>query len=406
MFSSNVTSPIGPTEAEWDQLVQSAVAAVTATEARTADLNANQRGRSWHLGAPRDPLRPVWTSRRGWITQVGAVLRSEAGLTTCRRHRIAAEKVLQTTVSMASCADNAGGGVTKSVRTLAEDASASPTAVERSRRVLRDLDLAYEIARGRLLRTEEFHAARAHHGGYQTRAASTWACSSPAYAVELVAASQPKKAPIRRRTRTTRRRACDGLSLDTPVRELSLVGKNSPTRIRETRKRDLPATKTQPRIRALHAQRAAAAIAARIGVLRMGHRWPGTRARHIGSVVDVLINTGIDTNRWDGDAICNRLNADSIARGWTTPQQLHNPIGWLRSRLARLDWTGPTPRELAAEDTRRRQAEAAARRAEIDEARKRAAGPDSAARRNAVRNWRSFKDSSDTTTAAELQLTA
>jgi hypothetical protein len=388
LFSENVTSPPPHSETSWDQLVHAAVAAVAASEARTNEFNTHQRGRSWFLGAPRDPARPAWTSRRIWISQTGAVLTTEAGRTACHRHRIAADKVLATAVCMARSADNTGGGVTKAIRTIAGESGLSTTAVERSRRVLRDLDLAYECARGRKLRTEEFHAARAHHGGYQSRAASTWACTSPAYAVELDAAARPRtrvRSPkVRQSIARQQRRRRDGLSPTTPVRELSPDRENSPTRarVRPT------TTPKHPHPKPLHLQRAAADIAANC---------VGLGAGHVGRLCSVIDRAGIDTTRWTGRDIRTQLNRDSRDNGWVWPSALRSPAGFLAHRLSKLDWTGPSPSELAAARTAELHAAAERRRAEITSAKAHAASAET--RRHAVANWRSYAATSPAVTA-------
>lgn len=380
MCSTNVTSiSFSPLDDEqWSALVQRAVAAVADEQAVSERLNQNQRGRSWALGMSESPSRPAWTSRRRWLGQVSAVLRTRTGVDACLGQRVAASKVLASANAMAAVAESkTGRRVTQTNKRLADAAGVTEPVFRRARRVLRELELAYEVARGRPLTTAEYRAALAHHGDRQHRAASTWALSSPAYAVRLLARERSTVYP--------QHPGGEHLSLLPPVREVSPVGKNFTTRAgaRGPRKRE-------PMPRPLHAQKAAARIVARITRLRVGRRdvFPGQW--HIGHLVDLLGGLGIDTERWDGDAIVERLNLDSVRRNRVMPTSLRSPLGWLRVRLQDMDWNVPTPRESALAAARRCREESAARWAEISAAQQRASAPNSPIRRHAVANWRTY----------------
>lgn len=384
MCSTNVTSLSSSVfdDEEWSVLVQRASAAAAHEQAVTDRLNQNQIGRSWALGMSVCLRRPVWTSRRRWLDQASAVLGSSKGAKTCRAHRVAASKVLASANAMAAAAESRSGRrVTKTNEHLAGTAGVTESVFRRARRVLRDLELAYEVARGRTLTTAEYRAALAHHGVHQHRAASTWALSSPAYAVRLVEQLRPRMP----RRRYAQRNSHEHLSLSPPVREVSPERKNSTTRAvaRATRKRDRV-------LKPLHAQRAAAAIAVRINALQLGRRGICPGRTHIGQLVNLLCALGIDTQRWDGDAIVDRLSADSVQRNRTMPAQLTNPLGWLRVRLQGLDWSGPTPREASLVAASRNREQAAALRAEAKAAWSKASAPDSPIRRHAVANWRNY----------------
>ncbi|MEU6562566.1 hypothetical protein [Nocardia nova] len=67
---------------------------------------------------------------------------------------------------------------------------------------------------------------------------------------------------------------------------------------------------------------------------------------HIGAVADAIAAAGIDTSRWLGHEIDNRLNRDNQDRRWNAPDKIRRPIAYLRARLAALDWSGPSPSEL------------------------------------------------------------
>jgi hypothetical protein len=91
---------------------------------------------------------------------------------------------------------------------------------------------------------------------------------------------------------------------------------------------------------------------------------PAPSYRHIGVVADAITAAGIDTARWLGHEIDDRLNRDNKNRGWNSPNVIHKPIAYLRARLAALDWSGPSPSELATAERAKSQAAADQRQAE------------------------------------------
>lgn len=105
-------------------------------------------------------------------------------------------------------------------------------------------------------------------------------------------------------------------------------------------------TSTRP----LNLQRAAAELVARIPALRaiMGvDELTGQRRGHIGSVCNLVVTAGIDTDRWTGGDIAQALSLDGVTRGWTWPSSdaMTSPLGLLAWRLAQLDWSGISPTE-------------------------------------------------------------
>ncbi|UGQ60480.1 hypothetical protein LSF60_23660 (plasmid) [Rhodococcus pyridinivorans] len=115
------------------------------------------------------------------------------------------------------------------------------------------------------------------------------------------------------------------------------------------------------------------------GIDRHGHYVPGTDHQHIGSITDALLNADIDTTRWTGDAIADRIT--EFRRERTLPH-LASPAAFLRWQLRALAdvWAGPTPTERRAQI----QAERAAAR-EIELAERAANPPASEATRAAAR---------------------
>ncbi|GAA4470905.1 hypothetical protein GCM10023094_00630 [Rhodococcus olei] len=103
-------------------------------------------------------------------------------------------------------------------------------------------------------------------------------------------------------------------------------------------------------IRPLGLQRAAAELVERIPALRrlVGiDDLTGRRRGHIGSICDLLVEAGIDTDRWTGIDIARALTLDGVARGWTWPStdSMTSPLRLVAFRLGRLDWSGISPTE-------------------------------------------------------------
>jgi len=57
---------------------------------------------------------------------------------------------------------------------------------------------------------------------------------------------------------------------------------------------------------------------------------------HIGAICDAITSASIDPAVWSAQAICNALNADMRATGWSWPDTIHHPGAFLASRLRRL----------------------------------------------------------------------
>lgn len=103
-------------------------------------------------------------------------------------------------------------------------------------------------------------------------------------------------------------------------------------------------------MRPLALQRAAAELVERIPALRglVGiDDLTGQRRGHIGTVCDLLVEAGIDTDRWTGVDIAQALTLDGIARGWTWPtaDAMTSPLRLVAWRLRQLDWSGISPTE-------------------------------------------------------------
>ncbi|MFI8977080.1 hypothetical protein ACIGO9_29655 [Nocardia asteroides] len=428
-----------------------------------AEVNTDQRGRSWALPleAGVSAVVPVWNGRTAWLSEVHQALTSDntptggtvttnttattsargatttptttatvrtggatpatttvtgvapttgGGVGVTRRHRTSTATVTAVAQVLAEFAcSRTGRRVSASTATIAARAGVSMVSVQRARRVLRDLGLAREMVRGRHLTRTERLAATAHHGGTQIAAGSLWHLTQPRPPIadpgtDLVAAHRARArrgrtAVSRRRPHRTaahrpgctaapaRRRAgastpaasattpptpapdpvvteagvppgCDDLSCTPRVQDLSPVGSCSPTRASahgpDTDTTTLTAAvvgcscRRTPRPLAL--QQLAAALVSRCQGMDRG-QWlpatPGTYVRlpgwHIGQVCDVLVEAGIDPQRWSARAITDRLDRRTREQASSWPNRLTRPVAFLRHQLLSLDWSAPHP---------------------------------------------------------------
>ncbi|MDV6271525.1 Rep protein [Rhodococcus globerulus] len=368
---------------EWQAAVDAALARVAHLDAATRQLNkaSEQRGRSWALPVePTEQARiPVWTSRREWLRQFRHHINSPAGRALCARRLIKPDKAYAVAEAHADFAESrTGRGVTAARSTIAARAKVSESAVNRTRRILIDLGMGFEHARGRNLKTIEFLAAEAHHGGQQHRAASTWALSSPQ---AIVVSTPPIKTPkyhssragkraAKYRTRQSRRSdtvtefqqpnqvpsattAADTLSsvsfLSCEVLPLGRTHQRASARTHQDKNLNCRSKSPRP----IEVQRTAAELITHAPALSP----PG----HIGAVCDVLIHAGIDHTRWTGRDIARALSFDTKERGWIWPtaSSLTSPLGYLKHRIKGIDWTKKSPSEQrrAADLARRKEQE-------------------------------------------------
>lgn len=379
------------TDAEWDAIVAAAVANVAAIEAAQAQdhpaedavhdlLDAQPAGTRAALSLPVPAGAcarvPTWHSRRYWLALCERIVtHTERGRTALKHHGIAAQTFLRVCAAHARYAESTTGRhVCASLSTLATKDELSIDQLKRGRRALKTLDLGVELVRGKKLNATEREAAArlyAHTHGQppsrpQVGAASVWALSAPAWAVETMPAPRtPPKRP-RRRPRRRPSRSAERPRTAT-IRPLSPAHRNSPSSAPQSpsgslslclsvrkdhqaraRAGEQNSTPTMPRPLAL--QRAAAQLIDRVPALRtiVGiDDATGRRRGHIGSVCDLLLDAGIDTDRWTGADIARALSHDGTTRGWTWPtaDEMTMPLRLVAFRLSRLDWTGLSPTE-------------------------------------------------------------
>lgn len=333
-------------------------------EAAEYNEATGQRGNSWVLPAKpgTEAQIPVWSGRPEWQRELRESLHSKAGAEICRTHKVSIEKVYAVGVMHARYADDrTGRRVAASVAKIADKAGVSPRVVVRARAVMKELGLAAEIVRGRYLTVKERLAAALLHGKPQLRAASTWALTSP-------------KAPIpgTQGFRHPQNSHSGVLPRGSSFSSVSPVRENSPTRAR-ARGSKISSKGRAPRSVAL--QRAAAELVAKAPILDSGH---------IGAICDVLEALRVDTSRWTGRDLVLLLDQDSRQLGWVWPSHVDSPAGFLRSRLSRLDLSGEPPSERAAREAAERAEVSAARLAEAEQARSRAASSTARARAMAL----------------------
>lgn len=323
---------------------------------------SDQRGRTWSIPVPSElqSSTPIWSGRIPWQRQVRETLNNDDGIQLCRRHNIDPERVFAVAVSMATVADQrTGRRVTASRDRLSELAGVSITVLKRARRVLSELGMAHEMVRGRYLRTIEQWAAEAHHGRTQMKATSVWALVSPKSAVvredssvsptttladtKQIHASAPPPPLHPQHDSAGPQSVALAFSTSTSVRKY-----------KTTRARAYAGTESSisnPAPRPIGLQKAAAELVSLAPIL-------DTKG-HIGSICDALRAHSVDTARWTGRDIAKALSEDTQRRGWTWPRAgaLDSPLKFLHWRLARIDWSGPSPSERAAEAKHRREFE-------------------------------------------------
>lgn len=384
-------------EGEWEAIVAAAVAAVAEreaaeaqardqidaaeaqTEAAIAELLEAQPAGSRAFSLPVAPgacthVLP-WHSRTYWLSLCEwVVMHTDRGQAALKRHGIAAETFVRGCVAHAQFAESATGRrVSACLDTLVSRSGLSVDQIKRCRRVLKALELGVEQARGKKLNGLEREAAARQyekiHGKAPVRpqggAASVWTLSAPQWAVEAMPAPEkkvrPKQRPRRRPARAVRNttpasrpgssasRSSRGYAPQSPSGFLGSscsVRNNSLTRKRAGEMNHTTTASMRP----LALQKAAAELVERIPALRglVGtDELTGQRRGHIGSVCDLLVEAGIDTDRWTGIDIAQALTLDGLTRGWTWPttESMTSPLRLVAYRLGQLDWSGISPTE-------------------------------------------------------------
>lgn len=334
----------------------------------------------------------TWTSRTGWFHQVTEFFTSDDGEALRSRNPnevVALDRMLRIAFAMASCAESSSGrGCTASYFTIARragepDAVKARTAVRRTCKLLIAAGFANLITEGRWLSDIEKAAATAHHGGQQINAARTFALVSPA---EMVARFGNGKTARRHATRVRRQPrpttkpqpastdqprdvadsprkpvTCGGtLSPSGIESSLSFSKKKEPNARARVRKDTSRRTASTAAPRPLAQQRLAAGIVQTglFGLHRQFPAQPRPGAQHIGRVCKLLDDVGIDAERWTVKDIMKRLDEAAANRVLNLNiDSAIDPLRYLTWCFRRIDWTQPSPSELARAAAEKRAAE-------------------------------------------------
>jgi hypothetical protein len=242
----------------------------------------------------------MWTSRRGWLSELAAWTETTAGSAILAANSLRPALLLRVAEALADHADHASGrhcAVTNA--TIASVVRCSPRTVTTVRTVLREADLAVEIRRG-------------------TGSAKTPQCRRRPSLWHLISRAQP----------VDNARICD-LPPSLCDRRLTHVGKRSPSvRTRPpTKNSSKPTSQRRTAPRPLRLQQIAAAVVA--GCI-------GLDAVHPGHICQALTRSGLDLTAWTAPQILAALNADMHETGWSWPNRIERPGAFLATRLRRL----------------------------------------------------------------------
>lgn len=319
---------------------------------RSARAEARQARREWIVRvsekadeANEAPV-PMWTSRKGWLTELSAWLATDEGLAECARLHIRPDRVLRAAMVLAAHADHGSGrhcAVTNA--TVAQGAGCSERTVSTVRKVLSAAGLAVLIRQG--------------HGSPDSargawRPAVWHLISRPKPVDNAVGGGAVCDLPPSRRDR----RVSPERSSSPSARERARRPKSNPpqTSPKRGQRRCAP--------RPLHVQLLAADLV-REAPLSFGHG-------HIGQICDALMASGLDLASWTGKSLMQALDADTKARGWNSPKRVERPGAFLLARLQLLP-TRPAVVEHGGLAARRAAREATAAQEATGETRQSAA---------------------------------
>ena len=268
--------------------------------------------RSWveRVGACA-PGTPMWTSREGWLTNLGEWASSPAfaATKTSARVSITAATLLAVAAVMAEHADHGTGRHVAITRArIADRVGCSPDTVTVAWRLLRAAEWAVEAQRG--------------HGSPGTPA------SGRRPSVYHLISRRQLRPVVHNPDLPPKAGSC----------LLPSVGKYSPS-ARTARAAGNSSQRRWPyraAPRPLQTQRLAAQLV---------NRCHGLDSAHIGAICDAITAAGIDPQLWSARAITDALNADMATRGWSWPDHVERPGAFLSSRLRRLDWRPCGPPE-------------------------------------------------------------
>lgn len=275
---------------------------------------------SWRPDTSPAGKLPCWTSKNQWLLTVRCVLATADGEDIRARWAVKTDTVIAVAKIDANTADaDTGRNVATAHATVARVLGCSDKTVQRARNVLRDLELAVEVVRGRYLSTAERIQVSLTTGARQWRIASTRHLILPRKhrMLEEAKSKSEKNVHLPRR------------GSDISTSSSSVVTKNA-------RRRGLTHEGN------LQTQKLAGKLASRLPWL--------ARGMHIGHLVRLLVAAGIDPERTTAAKIIASIEAAGF--GWLDVRSQKNPLGWfaagLRKAGDRIYYSAaPTPAEAA-----------------------------------------------------------
>lgn len=256
---------------------------------------------SWRPEAAPAGKLPCWTSKSQWILTVQCVLATADAEKVRTRWAVKTATVIAVAKVDAAAADaDTGRNVATSHATVARILGCSEKTVQRARSVLRDLELAVEVVRGRYLSTAERIQVSLVTGARQWRIASTRHLVVPRRHRMLEAVKSQSEDNVH-----LPRRGPDLSKLPS-----SVVTKNA-------RKRGLAHDGD------LSTQKLAGKLASRLPWL--------VRRTHIGHLVRLLMAAEIDPERTTAAKIIAEIDAAGF--GWLDVRSQRNPLAWFAAGL-------------------------------------------------------------------------
>lgn len=260
---------------------------------------------SWRPEASPAGKLPCWTSKNQWILTVQCVLSTADGEEVRARWAVKTATVIAVAKVDAAAADaDTGRNVATSHATVARILGCSDKTVQRARNVLRDLELAVEVVRGRYLTTAERIQVSLATGARQWRIASTRHLIVPRKHRVLEAAKK-----------------VDQKNVHLPRSGCLISTSSTSVVVKKSRKRDLAHDGN------LQTQKLAAKIAQRLPWL--------VRNQHIGHLIRLLITAGVDAERTTAAKIIAEIEAAGF--GWLDMRSQKNPLGWFAAGLKKAE---------------------------------------------------------------------
>lgn len=282
---------------------------------------------------------PCWSSKALILRAIRAALTSPEGVIARRGEGCKADGTgggISIKTVMAVAEEDAGAadsGTGRNIQTAhetvarrlaARDVKISWSSVRKARRLLRRLGFQVVVEEGRYLtQTERLAWEIAHPQKPGSTGRRYIPCRKASTRVfTMSAAAVQKTGHLPRRGSLTPHLKKEGL---TKKRSRAVLGESIPKKSEpQNRRRSM-----QPPPRPLAVQKIAAHLKLSMGWL--------AKVNHVNTISDTLMLANVDPKYWTGRQLINALNDRSRQRGWTMPQEITNPIGYLTHLLSDLD---------------------------------------------------------------------